>query len=94
VVKTLFADEATGVAVQLNAYLEKTAGEDGALGVKQDNLTKESARIDAQIADLERRLEAERQQLIERFIVMETAQANINRQLQFLAQGLAGIPTS
>lgn len=91
VVKTLFADEASGVAVQLNAYLEKTSGEDGALGVKQDNLTKESARIDVQVADLERRLEAERQQLIERFIVMETAQANINRQLQFLAQGLAGM---
>lgn len=93
-VKALFSDEATGVAVQLNAFLEKAAGEDGALGVKQDHLTKESARIDAQVADLERRLENDRQQLIARFIAMETAQANINRQLQFLAQGLANIQTT
>lgn len=93
-VKALFSDETTGVAVQLNAFLERAAGEDGALGIKQDHLTEESARIDAQVADLERRLENDRQELIARFVAMETAQANINRQLQFLSQGLASIETA
>lgn len=86
-IKTLFADETDGLAVRLTAYLEKSGGDEGALGVKQGNLTKQSAQIDAQIADFERRITAERQRLIDRFVTMETAQSNLSSQLQYLTQG-------
>lgn len=83
-VRTLFADTTTGLATKLSAYLEKTIGEAGTLLVKQDNLTRQSTDIDTQIADLERIVQTNRARMIESFIAMETAQAQINQQLQYL----------
>jgi len=84
--KTLFNDPDKGIATQLNAYLEKMIGDDGALITKQDALTKQSSEIDIQVTDLEKRVQSNRQRLIDGFVQMETAQQSINQQLKFLQQ--------
>lgn len=84
--KTLFNDPDKGIATQLNAYLEKMIGDDGALITKQDALTKQSSEIDIQVTDLEKRVQSNRQRLIDGFVQMETAQQTINQQLKFLQQ--------
>ena len=84
--RTLFTDETNGLAVRLDKYIEETAGESGKLEEKDEKLTKEIASIDTQISDLERIVEANRLRLIDSFIAMEKAQAQINQQLQFLMQ--------
>jgi len=84
--KTLFNDPDKGIATQLNAYLEKMIGDDGAVITKQDALTKQSSEIDIQVTDLEKRVQSNRQRLIDGFVQMETAQQSINQQLKFLQQ--------
>lgn len=84
--KTLFNDPDKGIATQLNAYLEKMIGDDGAVITKQDALTKQSSEIDIQVTDLEKRVQSNRQRLIDGFVQMETAQQTINQQLKFLQQ--------
>ena len=88
--KTLFNDSDKGIATQLNAYLEKMIGDDGALITKQDALTKQSSAIDTQVTDLEKRVQSNRQRLIDSFVQMETAQQTINQQLKFLQQRFGG----
>lgn len=85
-VRTLFTNTAQGLAVKLNTHLEKLVGDDGTLPGKQDKLTRAASAIDTQIADLERMIQANRERMIASFIAMETAQANINQQMQFLQQ--------
>ena len=70
----------------LDAYLEKTSGTEGTLVTKQDNLTKSASNINTQVASLERTVQSDRQRLIDSFVSMETAQAQIHQQLQFLQQ--------
>lgn len=93
-VRNLFTDATNGLSVKLTAYLEKTIGDDGSLITRQSNLTKQSAAIDVQVADLERIVQANRQRMLESFIAMETAQAQINQQLQFLQQRFGGSSSS
>jgi flagellar hook-associated protein 2 len=88
--KTLFNDPDKGIATKLKAYLEKTIGEDGSLIARQDALTKQSSAIDTQVTDLEKRVQSNRQRLIDSFVQMETAQQTINQQLKFLQQRFGG----
>jgi flagellar hook-associated protein 2 len=89
-VKNLFSDATTGLAAKLDAYLETTIGDEGSLLTRQDNITKQSAAIDTQIADLERIVLANRDRMIASFVAMETAQAQINQQLQYLQNQFGG----
>jgi flagellar hook-associated protein 2 len=82
----LFADETNGIAVRLDAYLESTIGDDGTLADKDGTLAEQIADVDTQVADLERIVQSNRERLVESFIAMEQAQAQINQQLQFLMQ--------
>jgi flagellar hook-associated protein 2 len=84
--KTLFNDPTNGIATKLSAYLDNTIGEDGTLIARQDALTKQSSEIDTQVTDLEKRVQANRQRLIDSFVQMETAQSSLNQQLKFLQQ--------
>ncbi|MEY4167910.1 MAG: hypothetical protein RIR52_1734 [Acidobacteriota bacterium] len=84
--KSLFNDPTNGIATKLSAYLDKTIGEDGTLIARQDALTKQSSQIDTQVSDLEKRVQANRQRLLESFTLMETTQATLNQQLKFLQQ--------
>jgi flagellar hook-associated protein 2 len=85
-VAKLFSDSTDGIATKLSDYLTKTSGDDGTLADKDTKLAKDIARIDTQISDMERLIQANRQSLIDSFVKMETAQAQINQQLQFLSQ--------
>ncbi|MEY2411160.1 MAG: flagellar hook-associated protein 2, partial [Verrucomicrobiota bacterium] len=85
-VQDLFSNATSGLAVKLSTYLEATAGDSGSLVSKQGNLTRQSAAIDTQAADLERLVLRRRQQMIDSFVAMESAQARISQQLQFLQQ--------
>lgn len=83
-VKNLFADTTNGMATKLAKFLEDTIGDTGSLITRQDNITKQSAAIDVQIADLERIVLANKDRMTASFVAMETAQAQINQQLQYL----------
>lgn len=85
-VAELFSASTNGLAVQVSAFLDKTVGESGTLLSRQSNLTKQSSTIDTQVAEQERQVQALRQRLIDSFIAMEKAQAQINQQMQFLLQ--------
>lgn len=83
-VKNLFAEPTNGLAAKLTKFLDDTIGDEGSLVTRQANITKQSAAIDVQIADLERIVLANRDRMTQSFIAMETAQAQINQQLQYL----------
>jgi flagellar hook-associated protein 2 len=85
-VKALFTTATTGIAARLSDYIDRTAGDEGSLVNHQDVLNKQSAGINTQVDDLERIVQANRQQLIDSFIAMEVARAKINQQMQFLNQ--------
>lgn len=85
-VKDLFTDEEDGIAIRLDEYLESVAGDEGSLIEHQDLLSEQSADIDGQIEELERIVQSNRERMIESFVAMEQAQAQINQQLQFLMQ--------
>jgi flagellar capping protein FliD len=57
-------------------------------------LTKESSDIDTQVAEQERQVQTRRQQFIDSFVAMESAQANINQQLKYLLQNFGGTSSS
>lgn len=88
-VAALWTNGASGLAVRLDAFLEKLAGDDGTLVSKQDLLTRQRAAMDSQIAELERVVQANRARMVDSFVAMEKAQSSINQQLQFLQQRFA-----
>lgn len=83
-VQSIFTDSEKGISTQLDKYLESMVGDEGALIKKQDNLTKAAAKIDTDIADLERIVQANRDAMILSFVAMEKAQASMNQQLTYL----------
>jgi flagellar hook-associated protein 2 len=85
-VKSLFTHSTQGLAVTLEAYLEKAVGDEGTLTTKQNNLDKQVSALTEQMSEQERLVQLRRQQLITSFIAMETAQQRINQQLQFLSR--------
>ena len=85
-VAKLFTDSTSGIAVKLSKYVDKLAGEEGSLSTKDTKLAKDIADIDTQISDMERLVLSNRQTLIDGFVQMETVQAQISQQLQFLSQ--------
>lgn len=93
-VKNLFADTTNGMATKLAKFLDDTIGDTGSLITRQDNITKQSAAIDVQIADLERIVLANKDRMTASFIAMETAQAQINQQLQYLQNQFGGSSSS
>jgi flagellar hook-associated protein 2 len=84
-VETLFTTTTYGVANTYYDYLDNLLDDDGSLATTQENMTDQVTDIDKQIADHERRVEANRQVLIRSFVAMETAQAKINQQMSFLS---------
>jgi flagellar hook-associated protein 2 len=85
-VEEFWSDTDSGLAVKMDSYLEKMAGDEGQLAKKQDMLTKQASGIDEQIAGLERIVQANRSRMIDSFVAMEKAQASINQQLQYLSK--------
>ena len=85
--KAFFSTNTYGYANVMDDYLETIIGESndsGALVDRTDNLTKLADDIDDQIEKLERQVQANRQKMIDSFVLMEQAQAKINSQMQFI----------
>lgn len=76
-VETFFTTSTTGFAAKLDTLLDKLidSGDDA-----QERLTTTNNGLDRQIADLERRLEQQRELLTSSFIAMESAQSRIQQQ--------------
>jgi Flagellar capping protein len=89
-VKDFFTNSTNGLGVKLDAVIEKMIGDGGTLVAHQDNINSRVKALDQQIADMERRLTAEQDRLKASFVAMETAQANINQQLQYLMKQFGG----
>lgn len=87
-VSDLFTDSSDGVAVDLEAFLDETVGDDGTLIDRQDSLTTQAANIDTEIENLERIVQQNRQRMIDSFVAMETVQQKVNQQLEFLKKQL------
>lgn len=93
-VKNVFSDATNGLAAKLSTLLDNIIGDSGSLVARQENLSKQSAAIDVQVADLERIVLANRDRMITSFIAMETAQAQINQQMQYLQNQFGGSSSS
>lgn len=89
-VKRFFSDATNGLAVKLSSFLDSTIGETGSLTTRQSNLTTDAGKIDTQLLDMERQVQSNRERMLASFVNMETAQAKINQQLQFLSQKFGG----
>lgn len=85
-VQKLFSDSTEGIGVKLSSFLERTVGDTGSLTTRQTTLGKQITDIDTQVSTMERIILANRQRLIDSFVAMETAQSNINQQLQYLTK--------
>jgi flagellar capping protein FliD len=85
-VKELFTGTSAGIGGGLSAYLESVVGDDGTLVKHQATLTSQSAKIDTQVADLERWVVARSAQMTSAFVAMEAAQQKANNQLAFLTK--------
>jgi flagellar hook-associated protein 2 len=83
-VETLFTTT-YGLANAFFTFLDNLLDDDGSLATTQENMTDQVTDIDKQIADHERRVQANRQMLIRSFVAMEMAQAKINQQMSFLS---------
>jgi flagellar hook-associated protein 2 len=85
-VQDLFTNATSGVAVGLSTFVQNTIGDDGTLTSHQASLTKQSNDIDTNIANMERTVLADQDRLTNSFVAMESAQAQINQQQQYLTQ--------
>ena len=89
-VQVLFQDPTDGIAVLLDSFIESQIGDEGIIPNKVDLLSEQDAGIDVQIEQLERVVQSNKERLISSFVSMETAQSQINNQLQFLQQRFGG----
>ena len=89
-VQTLFQDPTDGIATLLDSFVESQIGDEGIIANKIDVLSEQDAGIDDQIERLERVVQSNKERLISSFVSMETAQSQINNQLQFLQQRFGG----
>ena len=85
-IKTLFSDTTDGIGTRVKSYLETVSGTEGSLVTHRDTYAKQSTQIDESIVNMEKQVQSTRQRLINGFLAMETAQSQINQQMQFLAQ--------
>ncbi|MBI3885837.1 MAG: flagellar filament capping protein FliD [Opitutae bacterium] len=79
-VKAFFGTATTGLAAKLNTFITATTATGGSLPTQQNTLTAGNTSIDSQIADIQRRLDQQREVLTNAFIAMETAQSKFSQQ--------------
>ncbi len=88
-VKALFTDSTDGLAVRLQALLDKTIGDSGTLVTHQEAIDHQVAAMTSQLAGMERLVLSNKDRLTNSFVAMETAQAKINQQLSYLQKQFA-----
>lgn len=78
-------DTEESFATRMDEFIENYTANGGVLDTQINTLTEQNSDIDAQIEEMERRLEFTRQALEASFIAMEEAQSNIQQQANALA---------
>lgn len=86
-VEAFFTTNTTGFAAKLDTLLDRLI--DSGEGV-QERITATNSGLDRQIADLERRLEQQRELLTSGFIAMESAQSRIQQQSAAITNAFGG----
>ncbi|HYC71888.1 MAG TPA: flagellar filament capping protein FliD [Opitutaceae bacterium] len=76
-VEAFFQTGATGMAAKFESLLDKMVD---SVDDQKERISKTNSDLDRQIADIERRLEQQRELLTSSFIAMETAQAQLQQQ--------------
>lgn len=85
-VKEFFSNTTTGMASRLYDYVNRTAGDDSSLTKKQATLGKQITDLDDQIATQEKQVLERRSAMIDQFVLMEQAQAQINQQMTYISK--------
>lgn len=88
-VQKFFSTATTGLSARITTFVKPMVDDiNGTLPQRQKDITAQSARLDDQIAAMERRVQANRERLLAGFRAMEAAQSKSNSQMQFLNQKL------
>lgn len=85
-VKKLFSDSTGGLAAKLDSFLTNLTGDSGTVVAHQASLTKQSTSIDTQVANLEKSIAADAAHWTNAFRAMETAQAQLTQELNYLTK--------
>ncbi len=93
-VKDLFTNSTSGLATNLSTYVTGLTGDNGIVTTKETNFTKASSDIDTNIASMERTILDDQDRMTSEFVAMETAQAQINQQKQYLNSAFGTSTTS
>ena len=85
-VKKLFSDSTGGLAAKLDSFLTNLTGDSGTVVAHQASLTTQSTSIDTQVANLEKSIAADAAHWTNAFRAMETAQAQLTQELNYLTK--------
>lgn len=90
-VEAFFQTSSTGFVAKLTTLLDRmSTSNDG----QQERLTKSNSRLDKQIEDVQRQLDAEKERMISSFVAMESAQAKIQQQSSALTNAFSSSSSS
>ena len=87
----LFQTSGTGLTAQLGAFLDKITQSNDDL---QTGFTRKNTDIDAQIANIQRRLDQQKALLTASFVAMESAQQKIQSQSNALSNAFPSTTTT
>jgi flagellar hook-associated protein 2 len=83
-VKSFFTDPTNGWVTKVNSFINNTIGDDGTIPNHLASLNTQTNNLTTQIANLEKKITSDSAHWTSEFQAMETAQAQINQQLQYL----------
>lgn len=89
-VKAFFTDPTNGWVTKVNNFVNQTIGDDGTIPNHLASLKTQTNNLSTQIANLEKKIAADSAHWTTEFQAMETAQAKINQQMQYLTSQLKG----
>ena len=89
-VKAFFSDPTNGWVTKVNNFVNQTIGDDGTIPNHLASLKTQTNNLSTQIANLEKKIAADSAHWTTEFQAMETAQAKINQQMQYLTSQLKG----
>lgn len=87
-VEELFTKPTSGLVASFDTYISQLVDTSGLIDTQETSLERQNQSLDTQIAEIERRLEVERNRLEASFISMEQAQAQTQSQLAALQSTL------
>jgi flagellar hook-associated protein 2 len=83
-VQSLFTDPTTGIATQVQSYINNTTSLNGVLSTDENNMTNEANSLATSIKSLQQKISNDQVKLDNEFTAMETAINTINTEKQYL----------